>query len=68
MAGTTQPAESRAERMSRRQAAFREDFRAKIGRLYHGWAHVALIYAIETALCADGAEPEEIAVELGNAP
>ena len=46
MAGTTQAAETRAERMSRRQAAFREDFRAKIGRLYHGWAHVALIYAI----------------------
>ena len=34
------------ERLSRRQQAFRADFRAKIGRLYHGWAHVALIYAI----------------------
>ena len=44
---TTSPAaETRAQRMSRRQAAFREDFRSKIGRLYHGWAHVALIYAI----------------------
>jgi hypothetical protein len=37
---------TRAERLSRRQQAFREDFRGKIGRLYHGWAHVALIYAI----------------------
>lgn len=34
------------ERLSRRQQAFRADFRARIGRLYHGWAHVALIYAI----------------------
>jgi hypothetical protein len=33
-------------RLSRRQQAFREDFRARIGRLYHGWAHVALIFAI----------------------
>ncbi|MBW8269639.1 sterol desaturase family protein [Caldovatus aquaticus] len=45
----TPAAESRAERMSRRQAAFRADFRAKIGRLYSGWAHVALIYAIGLA-------------------
>ncbi len=35
-----------ASKVSRRQMAFREDFRAKIGRLYHGWAHVALIYLI----------------------
>ncbi len=39
-------AEARQQRMSRRQQAFRADFRSKIGRLYHGWAHVALIYAI----------------------
>lgn len=42
-------ATARAERMSRRQAAFRADFRTKIGRLYHGWVHVALIYAIGLA-------------------
>lgn len=36
-------------RLSRRQQAFRADFRGKIGRLYHGWAHVALIYAIGLA-------------------
>ena len=36
----------RRERLSRRQQAFRAEFRDKIGRLYHGWAHVALIYAI----------------------
>src|SRR3712207_6380226 len=43
---TPTAAEARIARMTRRQAAFREDFRSKIGRLYHGWAHVALIYAI----------------------
>ena len=36
-------------RMSRRQAAFREDFRARIAPLYFGWAHVALIYALGIA-------------------
>ena len=35
--------------MSRRQAAFREDFRARIAPAYAGWAHVALIYALGTA-------------------
>jgi propanediol dehydratase large subunit len=33
-----------------------------MGARYH--AEVALIYAIETGLCAEGAEPEEIAVEF----
>ncbi len=33
-------------RLSRRQQAFRADFRSKIGKLYSGWAHVALIYAL----------------------
>ena len=33
-----------------------------MGARYH--AEVALIYAIETGLCRDGAEPEEIAVEF----
>ncbi|MBW4091263.1 MAG: fatty acid hydroxylase family protein [Proteobacteria bacterium] len=32
--------------ISRRQAAFRADFRARIARAYSGWAHVALIFAI----------------------
>ena len=34
------------DRMSRRQAAFRSDFRSKIARAYDGWLHVALIAAI----------------------
>ncbi|MDI3308147.1 MAG: hypothetical protein QJR07_13730 [Acetobacteraceae bacterium] len=48
MDGTTPNAAELAkrERLSRRQQAFREDFRARIGRLYHGWAHVALIFGI----------------------
>ena len=33
-----------------------------MGSRYH--ARVALIYAIETGLCRDGAEPEEITVEF----
>jgi hypothetical protein len=33
-------------RMSRRQAAFRADFRTRIAPLYSGWAHVALIYTL----------------------
>ena len=37
---------ARTARLSRRQQAFRAEFRAQIGRLYHGWVHVALIYAI----------------------
>jgi hypothetical protein len=41
---------ARRARLSRRQQAFRADFRGKIGRLYHGWAHVALIYAIGLAM------------------
>jgi len=51
MDGTTvSDAESaKRARLSRRQQAFRNDFRSKIGRLYHGWAHVALIYAIGLA-------------------
>ena len=32
--------------MSKRQAAFREDYRTKIAKLYSGPAHVAVIYAI----------------------
>ena len=32
--------------MGRRQAAFRADYRERISPWYHGWAHVALIYAI----------------------
>jgi hypothetical protein len=40
---------SRAARMTARQQAFRADFRAKIARAYHGWVHVALIYAIGAA-------------------
>lgn len=43
-------ADPRAARLSRRQQAFRADFRSKIGKLYSGWAHVALIYAIGAAL------------------
>lgn len=43
-------ATTRAERLSRRQQAFRSDFRGKIGALYSGWAHVALIYALGGAL------------------
>jgi hypothetical protein len=35
--------------ISRRQAAFRADFRARIARAYSGWAHVALIFAIGAA-------------------
>jgi hypothetical protein len=30
--------------MSKRQAAFRADYRERISPWYHGWAHVALIY------------------------
>jgi hypothetical protein len=33
-------------RMSRRQAAFRAEFRNRIAPAYAGWAHVALIYAL----------------------
>jgi hypothetical protein len=36
-------------RISRRQQAFRADFRARIARAYSGWAHVALIFAIGAA-------------------
>jgi hypothetical protein len=32
--------------IGRRQAAFRADYRERISPWYHGWAHVALIYAI----------------------
>jgi hypothetical protein len=32
--------------MSRRQAAFRDDFRARIAPAYFGWAHVALIFVL----------------------
>jgi hypothetical protein len=35
-----------AEKMSKRQAAFRADFRTRIAPLYFGWAHVALIYTL----------------------
>ncbi len=38
-----------AQRMSRRQQAFRTDFRTRIAAAYHGWAHVALIFAIGVA-------------------
>lgn len=38
-----------ASKMSRRQAAFREDFRNRISPAYAGWAHVALIYALGAA-------------------
>ena len=34
------------QKMSRRQAAFRADFRTRIAPAYIGWAHVALIYAL----------------------
>lgn len=37
-----------------------------MGARFH--AEVALIYAIETALCTEGAEPEEVAVEFQEAP
>jgi hypothetical protein len=37
---------SGSDRISRRQQAFRADFRAKIAALYHGWLHVFMIYAI----------------------
>jgi hypothetical protein len=33
-------------RMSRRQAAFRADFRTRIAPAYFGWAHVGLIAAL----------------------
>ncbi|HYM03220.1 MAG TPA: hypothetical protein VET85_09760 [Stellaceae bacterium] len=32
--------------MSRRQAAFREDYRARISPWYNGWLHVVVVYAI----------------------
>ena len=32
--------------MSRRQAAFRADFRNRIAPAYVGWVHVAMIYAL----------------------
>jgi len=35
--------------MSRRQAAFRADFRSRIAPAYRGWLHVALIYALGAA-------------------
>ncbi|HEX2943406.1 MAG TPA: hypothetical protein VHO91_20295 [Rhodopila sp.] len=35
--------------MSRRQAAFREEFRARIAPAYAGWVHVALIFALGAA-------------------
>ena len=38
--------------MPKRQEAFRADYRARISPWYHGWAHVALIYAIGGALLA----------------
>jgi hypothetical protein len=37
------------QRISQRQAAFREDFRTRIAHAYSGWAHVALIYTIGLA-------------------
>lgn len=37
---------SPTDRISRRQQAFRADFRAKIARAYDGWLHVVMIYAI----------------------
>lgn len=48
MDGTTlsEAEAAKRARLSRRQQAFRADFRSKIGKLYAGWAHVALIYAI----------------------
>lgn len=36
-------------KLSRRQAAFRADFRTRIAPAYHGWAHVALIAALGLA-------------------
>ena len=36
-------------KMSRRQAAFRDDFRNRIAPAYAGWVHVALIYALGAA-------------------
>jgi hypothetical protein len=38
-----------ATRMTRRQEAFRADFRARIARAYVGWVHVALIFAMGVA-------------------
>jgi hypothetical protein len=35
--------------MSRRQAAFRTEFRTRIAPAYAGWVHVAIIYALGTA-------------------
>ena len=35
--------------LSRRQAAFRDDFRARIAPAYSGWAHVALIFLLGCA-------------------
>jgi propanediol dehydratase large subunit len=37
-----------------------------MGARFH--AEVALIYAIETALCAEGAEPEEVEVDFTETP
>lgn len=37
---------SATERMTRRQQAFRADFRSKIAAAYNGWFHVVMIYAI----------------------
>lgn len=36
--------------MSKRQAAFRSDYREHVSPWYNGWAHVALIYAIGAAV------------------
>ena len=41
-----------AARMSRRQQAFRADFRARIARAYSGWVHVALIFGLGAAAIA----------------
>jgi Fatty acid hydroxylase superfamily len=50
-AATESPAVvAKRERLSRRQQAFRAEFRGKISKLYSGWVHVALIYAIGGAL------------------
>lgn len=46
LAGHTDP----NDRMTRRQQAFRADFRAKIAAAYNGWLHVAMIYAIGGAV------------------
>ena len=58
---------SPTDRISRRQQAFRADFRAKIARAYDGWLHVVMIYAIGGAAIWFAARQNKIDEEFGMA-